>query len=123
MAACATAPMVAGVPRIVERLVLAPYATHAECMHIAAGDRVDWRYESSAPLHFDIAYREGNAVIAPIVRDDSTTDSGTYEARLAADYCLTWEAGPPGAIIGYRLLLRRAARSRATVAAFGPSQP
>jgi hypothetical protein len=109
LAACATVPIAAGIPRTVDHLVIAPYATHAECMHLVPGDRVDWRYESSAPIHFDIAYREGNAVMAPVVRDDSTTDSGTFEARLAEDYCLTWEAGPPGAIIGYRLLLRHPA--------------
>jgi hypothetical protein len=108
LAACVTAPIVAGTPRNVDRLVIAPYATHTECMHLAPGDRVDWRYASSAPLHFDIAYREGNAVMAPVVRDASTTDSGTFEARLADDYCMTWEAGPPGAIIGYRVLLRPA---------------
>ena len=78
----------------------------AECVRLAVGDRVDWRYESNAPLHFDVSYREGNAVMAPVVRDESQNGSGTFEARLAQDYCFTWEAGPPGAIISYRVLLR-----------------
>jgi hypothetical protein len=107
-AGCATPPIAAGVPRVVERLVITPYAIHEECVHLARGDRIDWRYESSAPLAFNIHYHEDNAVLSPVVRDESTADSGTFEARVTRDYCLTWESGPPGAIIGYRVLLRRA---------------
>ena len=109
-AACTTAPVVPGVPRDVARVVIAPYQSHDECMRLAQGDRLDWRYESTEPLAFDIQYREDKAVLSPVVREHSTTDSGTFVARLAQDYCLTWESGPPGAIIGYRILLRPAAR-------------
>jgi hypothetical protein len=108
LAACATQqPIAAGIPRVVDRLVIAPYAMHEECMRLAPGDRLDWRYESSQPLAFNIHYHEANAVLSPVVRDDSTGDSGTFEARQGEDYCLMWEAGAPGAIIGYRILLRR----------------
>jgi hypothetical protein len=99
-----------GVPREVGRVVIAPYQSHDECMRLARGDRIDWRYESSEPLAFDIQYREDNAVLSPVVRDHSTADSGTFEAQVANDYCLTWESGPPGAIIAYRVLLRPAPR-------------
>ena len=100
--------IVAGVPRAVERLVVAPYAVHEACVRMAGGDRLDWRYESSAPLAFNIHDHEGGTVLAPVVRDASSADSGTFEARMAQDYCLMWEAGPAGAIIGYRVLLRSA---------------
>jgi len=110
LAGCGGDPIVAGAPRTVERVVIAPYALHEECVRLARGDRLDWRYESSEPVAFNIHYREGNAELSPVVRERSTTDAGTFEARLDEDYCLTWESGPPGAIIGYRILLRRAAR-------------
>jgi hypothetical protein len=103
---CGGAPIVAGTPRVVQRLVIAPYALHEECVRLARGDRLDWRYGSSQPLVFNIHYHEDNAVLAPVVREQSTADSGIYEARLDRDYCLMWEAGPPGAIIGYRVLVR-----------------
>ena len=109
-AACTTAPVVPGVPRDVARVVIAPYQSHYECMRLAQGDRLDWRYESTEPLAFDIQYREDQAVLSPVVREHSTTDSGTFVARLAQDYCLTWESGPPGAIISYRVLVRPAPR-------------
>ena len=110
VAACVTAPVVPGVPRNVARVVIAPYQSHDECMRLAQGDRLDWRYESTEPLAFDIQYREDKAVLSPVVREHSTTDSGTFVARLAQDYCLTWESGPPGAIISYRVLVRPAPR-------------
>lgn len=77
---------------------------------MARGDRLDWRYESSAPLAFEIHYREGGAVLAPVVRDAARSDSGTFEAHEPRQYCATWEAGAGGAVIGYRLLLRPAPR-------------
>lgn len=110
LAGCADNPIAAGVPRIVDKHVMTPYAMHEECMRLERGDRLDWRYDSSAPLSFNIHYHEGDAVLAPVVKDDSTSGSGTFEARVAQDYCLMWEAGPPGAIIGYRVLVRAIAR-------------
>lgn len=92
---------------MVDRLVIAPYAAHEACADLATGDRLDYRYRSSAALDFDIRYREGGAVLSPIVREQSTADSGIFEARIAARYCLDWQAGPAGAIVGYRILLRR----------------
>jgi hypothetical protein len=49
-----------------------------------AGRPADWRYESTEALAF-IQYREDQAVLSPVVREHSTTDSGTFEARLAQD--------------------------------------
>lgn len=107
-AACATPDVAPGEPRVIDRLVIAPYAAHEACAELAPGDRLDYRYRSSAALDFDIRYREGGAVLSPIVREQSTADSGIFEVRVAARYCFDWQAGAAGAIIGYRVLLRRA---------------
>lgn len=107
VAACATPPLAPGEPRVVERLPIAPYAAHEQCTDLAIGERLDYRYQSSAPLDFDIRYREDGAVVSPIVRQRSTADSAIFEARVPAHYCLNWQAGADGAILGYRLLLRR----------------
>jgi hypothetical protein len=107
LASC-TPPLVApGEPRIVERLAVAPYAAHEQCAALAAGDRLDYRFESSAPLDFDIRYRQANAVLSPIARGHATSDSGIFEAREPARYCLDWQAGVDGAILGYRIVVRR----------------
>ena len=104
---CASTPAITpGVPRVVPRVVIHPYESHKECVRLAPGDRVDYQYESSAPLKFDIGYREGDNLLMPVVRGPSASASGTYEVLLAHQYCMTWEAGPPGAIIRYRILVR-----------------
>ena len=93
---------------MVPKIEIAPYAMLEQCARLTPGDRLDYRYDSSEPVDFDIHYHEDNAVLAPTVREQSTTDSGTFEARIAQDYCLLWQAGPSGAILNYRVLLRRA---------------
>lgn len=105
-ASCATSLLTPGQPLLVQHLKIAPYESHERCASVRAGDRLDYWYESSAPLHFDLRYREDNAVLAPVVRDGSTGDSGLFEARVPATYCLAWEAGAPGAILDYRVVLR-----------------
>ena len=105
-ASCATPLLTPGAPLLVQHLKIAPYESHERCASLRAGDRLDYWYESSAPLHFDLRYREESAVLAPVVRDGSTGDSGLFEARVPATYCLAWEAGAPGAILDYRVLLR-----------------
>jgi hypothetical protein len=107
VASCTTPPLAPGEPRVVDRLEIGPYAAHALCADLAAGERLDYRYQSSAPLDFDIRYRENGAVLSPIVREHSTGDSGIYEARVPARYCLNWQAGAAGAVIGYSVLRRR----------------
>lgn len=99
--------MVAGVPRSAERVAIAPYASHAQCVDMQRGDRLDWRFDASVALDFDIHYRAGNARLAPVVRN-AQTDTGTFEAHEPANYCATWEAGAAGATLDYRLLLRAA---------------
>jgi hypothetical protein len=107
LCSCAATPAITpGVPHVVPRVVIAPYATHEECVRLASGDRVDYQFDSSAPLKFDIGYREGGNVLMPVVRGPSASVSGTYEVLIAHQYCMTWEAGPPGAIIHYRILVR-----------------
>jgi len=106
IAGCASPPIERDVPHLVPRVALSPYAAHEACVPMRPGDRLDWSYESSTPLAFDLHYRDGNALLAPIVRSDSQADSGTYEARLAESYCLGFEAGAAGAIVSYRMLLR-----------------
>ena len=99
---CAGETLVADAPRAVDDFPIAPYEVHEECARLAAGDRLDWRFESKAPVTFNLYYVEGSAFLAPISREGVTTDAGVYLARTARRYCLRWEAGRPGAIVSYR---------------------
>jgi hypothetical protein len=109
LAACAPAPIGMDAPRTVRGLVIAPFETHEACLHAKAGERVDYTFEASDPVDFDIHYRDGNTIVMPIVRERSRSDAGVFAARLEEDYCLMWEAGPIGAFLDYQVALRPAA--------------
>lgn len=98
--------MVAGGERDAPRVVIAPWQSHEACAQLVPGERLDYRYTSSAPLAFSIGYREGNVTLMPIVQDEARSGSGIYVAPLPRRYCLTWEAGAPGAILSYRVIAR-----------------
>lgn len=108
-AGCAEKPIVPGQPKTAN-LDVAPYTTREDCADLALGDRLEYRFKSNAPVKFVIYYRDSNMIIAPITRENVVEDSGVFAPRIAARYCLLWEASPTGALIGYRANVRRAAK-------------
>lgn len=92
------------------RVEIAPYAIHETCLELAAGERIDWRFESDGPVQFNIHYHDGPSVVMPVSRDASTGDSGIFVALTAQDYCAMWEAGAGGAVVDYRVRPIGAAR-------------
>jgi hypothetical protein len=88
---------------------MTPFSTNEECVQLAVNDRLDYDFSSNYPVDFNIHYREGYAEILPISRDSVEADSGRFVALLAEKYCLTWQAGAAGALLDYRIALRRAA--------------
>jgi hypothetical protein len=106
LCACAAPGVTADTPRTVRAHPLPSYQVHEECVALAPGDRIEYAFESNQPVAFNLHYREGSAVVMPVVRDGSLADAGIYVARIAHDYCLTWEAGPSGAMIDYRIWVK-----------------
>ena len=110
LAGCA-ATMTAGEVKVVRAHPLPSYQIHEECFRLAEGDRVEFRFESTEPVDFNLHYHEGNAVVMPISREKSRSDAGVYVARIAQDYCLMWESGAAGALIDYRISIKPPAGS------------
>lgn len=108
--ACAETPLATGEPRVVEKMSVAPYAIHEDCALLTPGDRLDYRFSSTEPVAFNIHYHDGNAVVMPISREGATSDSGIFAPSIAEGYCLMWEAGAAGALLDYRIELRRRPR-------------
>jgi len=108
-AGCAENLIVPGQPKTAN-LDLAPYTTREDCVDLAQGDRLDYRFESNTPVKFNIYYRDSNMIVEPITRENVVEDSGVFAPRIAARYCLLWEASPAGALIGYRANVRRTSK-------------
>ncbi|MEP7274732.1 MAG: hypothetical protein ABI812_00160 [Betaproteobacteria bacterium] len=109
LAACADKPLAPGAEKTVAKHDIAPYAFHEDCASLAPGDRLDYRFQSTSPVKFNIHYHDANMVVSPITRDDVTADAGVFAPPVKQDYCLMWEAGASGASIAYRLQVRRPA--------------
>lgn len=108
VAGCATGPRWPDAPLSVTGHPLPPYEIHEQCARLAPGDRLEYAFESSEPVHFNIHYHDGPAVVLPISRDRTRAEAGIFPVVLAQDYCAMWEAGVTGALVDYRLRIRRA---------------
>ena len=106
-AGCATETIVPDVPKTATEFAIAPYEIHEECADMAAGDRLDYRFEAQAPVTFHLYYREGLAFVSPVSRENVQEFAGVFLARAGRRYCLQWEAGQRGALVDYRLRLLR----------------
>jgi hypothetical protein len=100
---CASAPARLQAPKAVFGLELAPYATVEECVALEPGERIAYRFESRLPVAFNVHFRDNNAVILPLTRDRTTSESGDFAADRKQLYCLTWEAGAEGSVLDYRV--------------------
>ncbi|MDQ6916488.1 MAG: hypothetical protein M3023_01545 [Pseudomonadota bacterium] len=103
LAGCASAPGRLAAPRAMFGVQIAPYATVEECMSLAPGERVGYRFDARPPVAFSVHFHDGNAVIVPVARDRTTSESGDFSADRKQVYCLTWEAGAEGSVVDYRI--------------------
>jgi hypothetical protein len=103
LAACASSDYRLDGPRSAAGVEIAPYALHEECVALEPGNRINYYFESVAPVAFNIHYHDANAVIMPITRDHVTRDSGDFTAERKEIYCLMWEAGPEPSVLEYRI--------------------
>ena len=110
LAACAGNPIRPGVAREVSGQRIAPFESHEECVQLALGDWLVYRFEAQRPVAFNIRYKEGKAYVVPVLRKDVTTEDGAFRPLVPQEYCLAWEAGREGAIVDYRILLDRGQR-------------
>jgi hypothetical protein len=105
---CAAQPtIVPGKVREVKAHPLPPYQIQEECAKLQAGDRLEYGFNADAPLHFNIHYHEGKAMILPLTRDNVKADRGEFNVLIAQEYCVMWEAGAGGTPLDYRVRLIR----------------
>ncbi len=102
-AGCASVPGRLEAPKAVFGIELAPYAMIEECVALEPGERIAYRFESRLPVAFNIHFHDNNAVIMPVSRDGTTSESGDFAADRRQLYCLMWEAGAEGSVLDYRV--------------------
>ncbi|MDH5288253.1 MAG: hypothetical protein OEX23_16670 [Betaproteobacteria bacterium] len=110
LAACAAPRLAPGEPREVRALPLPPFQENEECFAMDRGEELRWRFAADGPLDFRVQFRDGKAVVVPVVRERVAADSGRFVALAAQDYCAVWEAGRIGVLLDYALELARPQR-------------
>ena len=102
---CAALPS-GDTPKVVHGMALPSYQIHEECFALKPGERIEYRFESTDPVDFNLYYHEGGAVVMPVSREKTLEGAGMYAVLIAEDYCLTWEAGAAGAVLDFRFRVR-----------------
>jgi len=103
LGACATDTLTTDQPRVVKASPIAPFEFHEECGTVGGGERIDFRFTATRPVHFEIYYKEGITRIAPIVRENVAESSGVFPPPVTRRYCLRWDVGREGALVDYRI--------------------
>ena len=72
-------------------VILKPGKPHEKCVMLNTGQVVEYRFESSAKVNFNLHYNKGESVYYPVKLDRTTGEAGMYESRARERHCFTWE--------------------------------
>jgi hypothetical protein len=110
LAGCGIGTIVPNERHTVRKHPLPPFELHEDCVRMQPGDRLEYRFQATARVNFDIHFHEGKVVVAPITREQVEADRGAFEPLDAHEYCLTWEARLPNTLVDYEVMLVRPAK-------------
>jgi hypothetical protein len=72
--------------------VIKPSKTFEKCLQLDAGQKLEYRFESTGKLNFNLNYQKGpEETYYPVKLDRTTGESGLYEVKARNKYCLKWE--------------------------------
>ena len=76
---------------VTKPVVLKPGKPHEKCMVMDAGQKLEYRFEATAKINFNLHYDKGDAMYYPVKLDRTLGESGIYETKSREKYCLVWE--------------------------------
>lgn len=72
-------------------VLLKPGKPYEKCMSLDSGQKLEYRFESTAKVNFNLHYNKGDALYYPVKLDRTAGESGLYEAKSREKHCLVWE--------------------------------
>jgi len=72
-----------------------PSGIHEDCMELLPGQILEYYFEASKPLNFNLHYHEDHDVIYGITKDGVSGDKGTFRCEQKQYYCLIWTNPAP----------------------------
>lgn len=85
-----TAPAHAQAPAA-KPVILKPGKPFEKCLVLDGGQKLEYRFETTAKVNFHLRYNKGDADYFPVKLDRTTGESGLYEAKSREKHCLSWE--------------------------------
>jgi hypothetical protein len=67
-----------------------PSGIHEDCMEMVPGQILEYSFEASNPLNFNVHYHEDHNVVYGITKDGVSSDKGTFLCEKKQYYCLMW---------------------------------
>jgi len=72
-------------------VVLKPGKPHEKCIVLDSGQKLEYRFEATAKVNFNLHYDKGDSMYYPVKLDRTLGESGIYETKSREKYCLQWE--------------------------------
>jgi len=70
--------------------IIKPSGIHEDCMELVPGDTLDYSFNASKPLDFNVHYHEDRNVVYVVTKDGASSDKGAYRCEKKQYYCLMW---------------------------------
>ncbi|MEP6703081.1 MAG: hypothetical protein ABJB04_08815 [Betaproteobacteria bacterium] len=61
-----------------------------ECFVLAEGERIDYQFESTTAVDFNLHTHRGNEIVLPVNVRATRAQSGTYSSPRREEYCMMW---------------------------------
>ena len=80
------------------KIQLPSSATHEECLKLLQENEVEYSFEASHPLTFDIHYHDGTQIIDAFAKKTIASLEATLKPEIVQEYCMTWSNHQPQAV-------------------------
>ena len=67
-----------------------PEGVHEDCLEMVPGQILDYSFEASKPVDFNLHCHEDDGVSYAISKDGVSSDKGTFVCEKRQHYCLMW---------------------------------
>ena len=106
LAGCASTPELP--PRAL-RIEIASGKIAEECFALAADERIDYQFESTAGVDFNLHTHRGGEIVTPVDVKRTRAQAGVFASPRAEEYCMMWTnvSGVPAHVTGQWRRLRR----------------
>lgn len=72
-------------------VAIKPGKAYEKCMLLNAVQTLEYQFDASAKVNFNLHYHKGDAIYYPLKTDRTLGETGSYESQVREEFCLMWE--------------------------------